>query len=307
MEPQPVLDARALLGECPTWDPVTETLTWVDITAGLVHRFDPSTGVDRSWPVGSAVGAAAPCASGRIAIAAGTGFGTLDPATGALDLLAPVEAADGGTTMNDGKADPAGRFWAGTKDVRGRQPVGSLYRWRVGEPPERALTGLTISNGLAWTDDAATMYLIDSVSHGVDAFDHDPASGRITGRRRVVDLPPGWGLPDGMCLDAEGALWTAFWGGGALRRFLSDGTLTAVVRLPVSLVTSCAFGGADGADLYVTTATEGLAPAERRAQPLAGSLFRLRPDVPGPEPSLVDDLGSAAAADRHGEPRSPRR
>jgi sugar lactone lactonase YvrE len=301
MRPELVLDARATLGECPSWDPASGTLTWVDITPGIVHRFDPATGADRSWRVGLPVGAAAPCVSGRIAIAAGTGFGSLDPATGDVDLAATVEPADGGTTMNDGKADPAGRFWAGTKDVRGRDPIGSLYRWRVGEEPERALEGLTISNGLAWSGDADTMYLIDSAAYGVDAFDHDPASGAISGRRRVVDLPKAWGLPDGMCLDAAGAMWIAFWGGGAIRRFLPDGSLDAVVRLPVSLVTSCAFGGADGTDLYVTSATEGLEPGERRAQPLAGGVFRLRPDVPGPEPSLVDDRGSAGALG-HGEP-----
>ena len=133
------------------------------------------------------------------------------------------------------------------------------------------------------------MYLIDSPTHRVDVFDHDPASGAISGRRPLVDLPTAWGLPDGMCLDAEGALWIAFWEGGAVRRFLPDGTLDAVVRLPVQLVTSCAFGGGGGADLYVTTAREGLTDDDLRGQPHAGGLFRLYPDVPGPEPALVDD------------------
>jgi sugar lactone lactonase YvrE len=289
MRTELVLDARATLGECPSWDPATATLTWVDITEGLVHRFDPATGDDRSWPVGAPVGAAATCASGRIAIAAATGFGLLDPETGGVELFAPVEATGGGTTMNDGKADPAGRFWAGTKDVRGRDPIGSLYRWRVGDPPERVLTGLTVSNGVAWTADGATMYLIDSPTHGVDAFDHDPATGAVSGRRRLVDLPTEWGLPDGMCLDSQGALWVAFWGGGTVRRLLSDGTLDEVVSLPVELVTSCAFGGPRGEDLYVTTAREGLETEALGAQPLAGGLFHVRPGVAGPQATLVAD------------------
>lgn len=289
MRPELVLDAGATLGECPSWDPSTETLTWVDIAGGVVHRFDPATSGDRSWHVGMSVGAAATCTSGRIALAAATGFWSLDPDTGAVEPVATVEPLGHGTTMNDGGTDPAGRFWAGTKDVSGREPIGSLYRWRPGAPPERVLTGLTVSNGIAWTADAATMYLIDSPTYGIDVFDHDPASGAISGRSRLADLPREWGLPDGMCLDIEGALWIAFWGGGAVRRFLPDGTLDAVVRLPVQLVTSCAFGGDGGADLYVTTAREGLTDDDLRYQPHAGGLFRLSPDVPGPEPALVDD------------------
>ncbi len=289
MRPELVLDAKATLGECPSWDPVTATLTWVDITGERVHRFDPATGDDRSCPVGAPVGAAATCTSGRIAIAAATGFGLLDPVTGEVEIAATVEPPDGGTMMNDGKADAAGRFWAGTKDARGRDPLGSLYRWRVGTEPERVLTGLTISNGLAWTADEATMYLIDSPTHGVDAFDHDPATGEISGRRRLVDTPPEWGLPDGMCLDSQGALWVAFWGGGAVRRFLPDGTLDEVVSFPAELVTSCAFGGSGGEDLYVTSAREGLTSDALRDQPLAGGLFRLQPGVTGPPATLVND------------------
>ncbi len=289
MRPELVLAAGATLGECPAWDPTTDTLTWVDITGGLVHRFEPSTGDDRSWRVGMPVGAAATCASGRLALAAATGLWTLDPNSGAVDRVATVEPPGRGTTMNDGGTDPTGAFWAGTKDVRGDSPIGSLYRWRPGAPPERVLSGLTVSNGIAWTSDAATMYFIDSPTHAVDVFDHDPGSGAISARRRLVDLPRAWGLPDGMCLDVQGALWIAFWGGGAVRRFLPDGSLDAIVTMPVALVTSCAFGGPDGGDLYVTTAREGLTADELRAQPLAGGLFRLRPSVPGPPPTLVDD------------------
>ena len=201
MEPELVLDAGATLGECPSWDPTTSTLTWVDITRGVVHRFDPVTGDDRSWQVGMAVGAAATCASGRVAVAAATGFGSLDPETGALEWVATVEPIGQGTTMNDGGTDPAGRFWAGTKDVRGRDPIGSLYRWRPGVPPERVLTGLTVSNGLAWTVDASMMYLIDSPTHGVDVFDHDPhpAGSRVGGAWSTC---PGHGGPGSPALQA---------------------------------------------------------------------------------------------------------
>jgi sugar lactone lactonase YvrE len=281
MGPELVLDARAELGEAPVWDPATGGLIWVDITQGLVHRTEPTTAADRTWAVGMPTGVAVPCRSGRIAVAAATGFWFLDPESGEVQHVATVEDPDGGTTMNDGSTDPAGRFWAGTKDMQGRGPVGALYRWTDGSDPVRVVEGLTVSNGLAWSPDGATMYLIDSPTYRIDAFDHDPASGHLAHRRRLVDLPRDGGMPDGMCVDADGCLWVAFWGGGAVRRFTPRGVVDTVVRMPATLVTSCSFGGPDLGDLYVTTAREGLTPGELASQPHAGGLFRLRPGVAG--------------------------
>ena len=120
-----VVDARADLGEGPSWDAVARQLLWVDITAGAVHRFDPATGETGSIDVGEPVGAAVPTSSGRIALAVRDGFSILDPATEEVQRVADVEAAVPETMMNDGKCDPAGRFWAGTKDIEGRRPLGS--------------------------------------------------------------------------------------------------------------------------------------------------------------------------------------
>jgi sugar lactone lactonase YvrE len=61
-----------------------------------------------------------------------------------------------------------------------------------------------------------------------------------------------------------------------VHRYATDGRLDRVVRLPVSNVTSCTFGGPALADLYITSAREGLSPAELADQPLAGGLFVCR-------------------------------
>lgn len=281
-----VVDAGADLGEAPAWDADAQRLLWVDITAGLVHRFDPATGLEAVFDVGRPVGAAVPAGDGRMAVATKDGFWLLELATGEMELLAPVEATDPETLMNDGKCDGAGRFWAGTKDVKGRQPLGSLFRLDPDRNLTRVLSGITIANGLGWSPDGRTMYYIDSATYGVDAFDADPESGAISNRRRLVDLPRAWGLPDGMTVDEEGYLWVAFWTGSAVRRISPDGSVVSVVEFPVSLVTSCAFGGADGSDLYVTSARVGLSPAELRDQLHAGALFRLSPGVRGPAAHL---------------------
>jgi sugar lactone lactonase YvrE len=279
-----VVDAHADLGEGPAWDVAAQQLLWVDITAGAVHRFDPATGKTASIDVGKPVGAAVPTSSGRVALAVRDGFSILDPVTERETRVADVEAEVPETMMNDGKCDPAGRFWAGTKDIEGHRPLGSLYRLDADHTVVSVLTGVTISNGLGWSRDHRSMYYIDSPSHGIDMFDFEVEDGSVSGRRRLVDLPEEWGLPDGMTVDEEGFLWVAFWGGSAVRRISPDGRIISVVTLPVSQVTSCAFGGDDFSDLYITTARNGLARAHLREQPSAGGLFRLRPDVRGLAP-----------------------
>jgi sugar lactone lactonase YvrE len=284
-----VLDATADLGEGPSWDRAAGRLIWVDITAGFIHRFDPTTGRDESFDVGQPVGAAVPTDTGRLALAVRDGFAFLDLETGRVEPIAEVEAAIPDTMMNDGKCDPAGRFWAGTKDVQGRRPLGSLYRLGADLEPVRIVTGVTISNGLAWSPDRRTMDYIDSTTYGIDAFDFDLDTGDLSNRRRVVDVPGDWGLPDGMTVDEEGLLWVAFWGGRAVRRIAPDGRVAALVELPVSQLTSCAFGGDDLADLYVTSARDGLTPQQLDEQPLAGGLFRLSSGVRGlPEQPFVE-------------------
>jgi sugar lactone lactonase YvrE len=276
-----VLDAGADLGEGPSWDASAQRLIFVDITRGVVHRFEPRTGSTASIDVGQPVGAAVPTTSGQVALAVEDGFSILDPVTEQVTRIADVEVEVPETMMNDGKCDPAGRFWAGTKDIDGHRPLGSLYRFDADHTVVPVVSGVTISNGLGWSRDHRSMYYIDSPSHGIDVFDFEMEGGSVSGRRRLVDLPREWGLPDGMTVDEEGFLWVAFWGGSAVRRIAPDGRVVSVVRLPVSQVTSCAFGGEDLLDLYVTTARSTLASDQLREQPSAGGLFRIRPAVPG--------------------------
>ena len=278
------VDVRAELGEGPSWDPETRCLIWVDITAEVVHRFDPASGEDERFEVGQPVGAAVPTTDGRLALAVSDGFAFLDPATGAIERIADVEVDLADTMMNDGKCDPAGRLWAGTKDAKGSRALCSLYRLGPDGSPVRMLTGLTISNGLGWSPDRTTMYFIDSPTQRIDVFDFDLEGGEIASRRTLVEIPPAWGLPDGMTVDEDGFLWVAFWGGSAVRRFDPEGMVASTMDFTVSQVTSCAFGGDDLSDLYVTTARDGLSEAQLAEQPLAGALFRLRPGVRGQSP-----------------------
>ncbi len=278
------LDAHADLAEAPVWDPASESLLWVDLEKGHVHRFFPSTGADILIDVDQPVGAVAWRLSGGLVLAVRDGFALLAEGAEQLDLVAEVELELPSNRMNDGKCDPLGLFWAGTKASPGRPGTGALYRLRPDLTVETMLEGVTISNGIDWSPDLRRMYYVDSPTQGLDVFDFDVDSGEIANRHRLVTIPIELGTPDGLTVDSEGCIWLALWGGSAVQRYTPSGTLDRTIELPVTQVTSCAFGGGDLGDLYVTSASSGLDPQQRAAEPRAGAIFRFRPGVGGLPP-----------------------
>jgi sugar lactone lactonase YvrE len=276
-----VLDARADLGEGPRWDSVRQRLLWVDIMRGRVHAFTPSNGACRNVAVGQPVGALACASDGSLVLAVAGGFARLDLDSERFEMRAAVEADRPQNRMNDGACDSGGRFWAGTMALDERPGAGALYRLDPDLTVHTMLTGVTISNGLDWSLDGGRMYYVDSPTRRIDTFDFDAGTGSIANRRTFVEVPADAGVPDGLTVDAAGFVWLALWGGAALRRYAPDGTLERVVPLPVTHPTSCAFGGAALDELYVTSARRPLDAEEKRHQPQAGGVFRLRPGVSG--------------------------
>jgi sugar lactone lactonase YvrE len=279
-----VLDARAELGEGPVWDVRAGCLYFVDVVRGHVHRFDPVTRAVRTFRVNQPVGAIALTETNDLLLAVRDGFARLDLESGGMTMVAEVEAHRPDQRMNDGKCDCAGRFWAGTMALDERPGAGALYRIDRDHRVETMLDAVTISNGIDWTDDDRHMYFIDTPTHSVDMFDFDATTGAITNRRTFARIPPVVGAPDGLTVDGEGGVWVALWGGAALHRYARDGTLDRMIRLPTTHPTSCAFGGGELRDLYITTAAVALQPLERDRQPHAGGVFRCRPGQTGRAP-----------------------
>lgn len=276
-----VAAVAAELGEGPCWDAATGTLLFVDITPGVVYRYHPRDGSTSSLGVGQEVGAAIPRSAGGLVLALRDGVAVVAAEDDTPEVVAPIEAENQGNRINDAKCDPRGRLWAGTMAFDFAPGAAGLYRIDPDHRFTRVLDGATIANGLGWSPDGTQMYFIESGENAVDVFDYDVERGVPTRRRRLITVPRELGMPDGMAIDAEGCLWIAMYGGGRVQRFSPHGDAMEAITLPVTQVTSAAFGGDDLGDLYITSAAQNLDEEARRAQPLAGATFVCRPGVSG--------------------------
>jgi xylono-1,5-lactonase len=272
---------RALLGEGPVWDEQTGTLYWVDIERGMLHRCRADGADEVAVPIGQRLGCIA-LRHDRPGFIAGLERSivliTLDPLH--IEPLAHLEAQPERNRCNDGKCDPAGRFWVGTYDTSGQAGDGWLFRFDGRAAPQRAAGPFVCVNGPAIAPDGETLYCVDSYGRMVYRYRLD-AAGELSGQEVFRSFrEEGWGYPDGLTCDAEGGVWIAHWGAGRVSRFDPRGELLEVVPLPVRQPSSCAFGGPDMRRLFVTSAALGLAGAAN-ANGLAGAVFAVDVGVRG--------------------------
>jgi sugar lactone lactonase YvrE len=273
---KPITSTSSIHGEGALWDARTQKLLWVDIDGRRVKRHDPVTGKNEEWDTKSPCGTVVKRAKGadQVAVALGDGIAILDLTNGAIEYLVKVDL--GKERFNDGKCDRAGRFWAGSMQAK---ETAKLWRLDADHSLHEMLAGVTISNGIVWTRDKKIMYYIDSATGMVEAFDYDNASGAISNRRCVVDVRPmKIGGPDGMAIDENDLVWVALWGGSRVCCFdPKTGALLHTVHCPGSLNTSsCAFGGKNLDELFVTTSTQGMSPEKKAQFTNSGQLFHVK-------------------------------
>jgi len=280
MDVRVALASRDRLGEGPCWLDAVGELLRVDITAGLVHTWNPATAVQHTTAFDGEVSAATPRAGGGLIVAVGLTLVAVDP-DGARRTIADVEPDRPQNRFNECRCDPLGRLWAGTMSKVREAGAAALYRLDPASALERPIAPTTLSNGLGWSPAGDRMYFIDSTTQRIDVFDFDPVGGGISGRRPFAVVDPADGLPDGLAVDAEGGVWVCLFGGAALRRYDPDGRLDAVVPLPVTNPTCPCFGGPDLTTLYITTARHGLSDARLAQEPLAGAVLAVAPGVRG--------------------------
>lgn len=268
--PQP-----ATLGEGALWHPVRQSLFWVDIPGCALFETTLAGPEVVTRPLPQRVGAVVPTAGADLLVMLQDGVHRLDLATGRTTPFVRPAGHDAATVrFNDAKCDPHGRLWAGTMALDESDGRGALYRIDGDGSCHTMRTGVSVSNGLAWSPDRRTLYYIDSPTRAVQAFDYDAATGAITRPRVAIDTSTVPGYPDGCTIDTEGHLWIAHWEGWCLSRWDPvRARLLDTVRLPVAQVTTCTFGGPRRDILFVTSAGNRLSDAERAAQPEAGFVF----------------------------------
>jgi sugar lactone lactonase YvrE len=273
------VDAHAGVAEGPVWDSANSRLVWTDIPGEVVHFTDAATASDTEVAVGGRVGAVVLRSAGGFVLAMENEF-VITGADPAASVRRVAVTTDPRFRFNDGKCDAAGRFIAGLAGTDGRWGTAGLYSLEPDGAARKIVDGISCSNGIGWSADGHTMYYVDTPTYRVDVFDYDLETGTPTNRRTFAEISDGYGRPDGLCVDAEGCVWVAIWGGYEVRRYSPAGALLQSISLPVSLVSSVAFGGDDLETLYITSASD-IPKHQLPREPHAGAVFVVRPGVAG--------------------------
>lgn len=284
--PTRIANTRCETGEGPLWHPDEGVLYWCDIPNGDLYRYDPATDeYERVLDHHEAIGGFTIQADGDLLLFTDrTEVLRWTPDTLDADdsngrepepRIDPIPA-ETDTRFNDVIADPRGRVFAGTMPTDDR--LGSLYRFDTDGTVTRVFEGLDIPNGMAFDDDAETFYLTSSEDHTIYRFDYDVESGQLGDHEIWLETPENSGVPDGLTMDAEGAIWSARWNGGCVVRYGPDGTELERVEFPARKVSSITFGGPEYETAFVTTAG---GDDRKNEGDGAGALFSFEPGVSG--------------------------
>jgi sugar lactone lactonase YvrE len=274
-----IVPRNAQLGEGSIWNPTKNILYWIDIDQGILYSFDPITNIENHFELGQKVGTVVPIDTGGVLVALKDGIYAYNLKNHSSKLITSPEKDKLENRFNDGKCDPAGRFWVGSL---GPHQKAALYRIDFKGNCKKMIDSVSTSNGIVWTSDKKTMYYIDTPTGCVNAFDYDNNTGDISNNRIVIRFTGGIGYPDGMTIDSEDMLWIAHWGGSCVGKWNpKTGKLVSKVEVPAPNVTSCAFGGKDLETLFITTASVGLSADDLSKYPQSGMTFKAKPGAKG--------------------------
>jgi len=264
-----------VLGEGPLWDHRSNSLLWIDIFRGRVHRWSEGEGARVILEMDALIGAVALAGAADLLLATSKGLLRWQARSREVLLLAnPIQGRP--VRFNDGRVDPLGRFWVGTMSLDPAHyddPWGELYRYDPDGTIHRMEEGLTISNGLDWSPDGKTFYLTDTMRRVIYAYDFAPRSGTISNRRTLIQTVEEDGYPDGLVVDREGTLWSVGFGASVICRYDDRGRHLERLTMPVSCPTSLTFGGCHFSTAFITTSKH-LLPVNH-SEALAGGLLSL--------------------------------
>ncbi|MDN3690366.1 SMP-30/gluconolactonase/LRE family protein [Cyclobacterium jeungdonense] len=277
-----LFDSRCVLAESPVWEPTEGRYLWVDIENGTLFRLKRGDTTPEKWSFPHRLTMIIPDGNGQYLLSLDRKLAKFDPESEQLDWLCEVEQDKQDNRWNDGACDSKGRLWAGTMSTKFTKNAGSLYLVDKDRVPQKVIDLVSISNGICWSLDERTLYYIDSPTRKIQAFDFDLEKGFISFNRVAVTIPEELGTPDGMCMDQNGKLWVAHYGGFGVYCWDPETSLQLdKIDVPAPHVTSCAFSGPDNDELLITTARENLSAEKIQRYPQSGSVFTCKVPVKG--------------------------
>lgn len=243
------------LGESPMWNVEEQALYWCDWYGPTLHRKAWGEEQVESWtiPGETVLGSFVFASGGRLLLAVDSGLCLFDPKTAEIKPFADPNEGRPAILFNDSKLDRFGRLWVGTCDQTETEPRGILYCVTPEGKSSVGDSGYTVCNGPAFSPDGETLYFSDSLGHRIMAYDMTRTSPVLRNRRLFAQIPAEDGVPDGLTVDSEGGLWCAHYGGGRVTRFLPDGTIDRVLRLPCPITAAACFGGPGLTTLFIAT------------------------------------------------------
>jgi sugar lactone lactonase YvrE len=281
-EVEHVLEVRNVIGEGPVWHSQEGSLYWVNFIGQYqILRYSPQTKHLEVFETGMPVMALGIRKAGGFIAATAQGIANWDIERKKFEPFCDPLKGRTGIRFNDAATDSQGRFWVGTlNEANPKGPDGELYCVQGNHSCQLMDTDITVANGIGWSPDRTIMYFTDSFRYCIYVYDFSEA-GTIANRRIFVQTAPEGGIPDGLTVDTEGFVWSAYCGGWRVVRYNPEGRVDREYRLPVANPTSCAFGGKRLDELYITSAALGLTEEDKRKHPQSGDLFCLRAGIAG--------------------------
>ncbi|NMH64348.1 SMP-30/gluconolactonase/LRE family protein [Shewanella salipaludis] len=255
------VDVRNRLGECPLWCERTRRLYWTDIEGSALLAFEEDNDVVMRWSLPERLGSFALTEKPGVllmGLASRLGFYDLNTRIFTEVVSSPGTA---GTRIGDGRCDRSGNFVFGTMDDGDSvQTIGQFHRLNAAslEVETLPLPEVAIPNSICFSPDGGTMYYCDSMQGRIFCCDYPSFE-----NQRVFTETEGKGAPDGSCVDSQGYLWNAEWGGSRIVRYCPDGTIDCILPSPGIQTTCPTLAGEAFTTLYCTSANVGLSAPSR--------------------------------------------
>lgn len=265
---------KSILGQRPIWDWRHGKLLWIDIHENKIIETDQNVQEENYYLIPEGVTNILLQDNENYLMSSSDCLFSLHSSISKKQLLTKINFKNKSDRINDADIDINGQVWISTMDTKQQSDTGMIIGYNSNFDPIFKDGSYIISNGPIFDYERNIGYVTDSIKRIIYSFSIDDISANGFQKKIFLSLNDVDGNPDGMVVDKSGNLWVAMWGSGKVCCFDKNSNLKLILQLPVSKVTSCAFGGSNLNELYITTASVGLNDIEAERQPHAGKLFK---------------------------------